>query len=106
LKGLAWLVGLPAGVVFAGVVAFFVAGELVPDLVTASEPLVPLAAAASEPEGSVGDRVSAECRKIVGDVSDLASVKALNDCQIELLTRKLSDTSKSRLDDAYSKAFK
>jgi hypothetical protein len=95
LKVLPWLVGVPAAVVFAGVVAFFVARES-----------VPVSAAAPEPEVSVDDRVTAECKKIVGEVSDLASAKALNDCQIEVLTRKLSDTRKSRMDDAYSRAFK
>jgi hypothetical protein len=40
------------------------------------------------------------------DDGDLAALKALNDCKIELLTRSLSEINRARMDDAYRRVFK
>jgi hypothetical protein len=84
-----WVIGGPAAVLFAGAVAFFVSRQAEPPL----------------PEVPIAERVDAECRKIVPEVSDLASARAMNDCKIELLSRGLSEAHSERRDAAYKRVF-
>ena len=59
------VVGVPAAIVIAGVVAFFVARE----------PAAVQIAADAEPEMSMDERIAAECRKIIGEVHDLDTAR-------------------------------
>jgi hypothetical protein len=101
-----WVVGVPAAVVIAGGVAFFVAREPVP----AATP-VQAAAQEADPQEStedVGVRLQAECKKIYPEADDgtLDGLKVLVDCKIALLKRRIETYRAGAMDDAYKRVFK